>query len=321
MLPALSSDGPMIDGLLQLHCLRLCTRRANDEVAVTKERRALSVSGPPLMVYVKITPCHKKDSSAHIVLRIDLYNATGLSFQNVKIEIGITRTMKQQLKHVEPDMQVWSFGAIYREQCFEIVPCRGTVALWRELRIKRLRPCSITLTISYDNTSQEQNGPSIGPTASGLTQTSQGPDAWSDDEAEENDRLYFTCSPCPMPLSVYFQPFYGLDTPMGGVFPPPAIYTACPHAYASAQPLGRVDPELWNPSGLHRISPHTSQQVIAPDVKVCFVGLQFDGVSLLCLCYQRPSGGRPFLEIRSNKEELVYEFEENLQSWLHVVHT
>merc|ERR1712070_420303 len=125
----------------------------------------------------------------------------------------------------------------------------------------------------------------------------------SDDEAEENDRLRFICSPCVVPLSVYFRPFYGFDTPKGNVFPPPAIYAACPRTRTEAVAgLGVDDPALWKPAGFHRVASNDCR-IMAPDVLLCFAGIAFDDESLVILLYHEPKGNQPCLEVRSNKDQ------------------
>eukprot|EP00927_Polykrikos_kofoidii_P042297 TRINITY_DN36175_c0_g1_i1.p1 TRINITY_DN36175_c0_g1~~TRINITY_DN36175_c0_g1_i1.p1 ORF type:complete len:1137 (-),score=176.68 TRINITY_DN36175_c0_g1_i1:171-3512(-) len=295
--------------------------------------RPLSVSGPPLMVYLKFVPCWLSSGVVRVLLRIDLFNCTGLSFQSVQVGVGVAKN----LAHGERDRETWYFAdgsARPRETTIATIPCRTVVSLWREICVVAVRPLWVTVTVSYENNSAEITASSSqatmpgggggggGATAGG---SAAAKDVWTDDEDEESYRLWFTCAPCAIPTPVYFRPFRGFDSPLGGVFPPPSVFACCPYAKILGEELfdglfsAIPDPRSWRLAGFHCVAETAGGRGIANDLRACLVGISaIDAASLLCLMYRvdPERGVPPSLEVRSNNERLLEDFVTDIRAWL-----
>lgn len=265
------------------------------------------------MVYVRMLTSWPCAGTSHVVLRIDIYNATGLSYRNVKIGLGVSRTGTQGEKHVE----AWSFvEGLSRpfDQTVDALSCRSSVTLWRDLHLRAVQPLCVGISISYENTSPQTEVTPIG--ADTLARGGGSIDEWSDDENEDSFRLQFSCHPCPLPLSVFFRPFHGFDSLAGSVFPPPSIFIACPNSRTEKLSDFGMDLQKWIPSGFHRMS-WTGCRRIVPDVQACYAGVSFDDETLVCFLCRGPDGSAPqVLEVRSNAERVLRDLADNLHFWI-----
>lgn len=270
-----------------------------------------SISGPPLMVTCGLKTRWERQGCSDVVVRIDLYNVTGLSLKGVKVDMAISAHGKLGRAPTNP---VWSALEGRTRPChydLEALHCRGTAVIWRDFSVRALRPLCITITISYENAAPEV---SSAPDSSspGGPGTSSNPDAWSEDEEDTNDRLEFACHPLAVPLSVYFSPFYGFDDPAGSVFPPPMVYTACPHA--QTVPLNQAGAKLVQPPGFHRLTLPADCTRIVSSASACYAAAAFDAESVVCfLCHD---GASETLEVRSSSQRLLQDLMSDIYFWI-----
>eukprot|EP00928_Gymnodinium_smaydae_P072742 TRINITY_DN56041_c0_g1_i2.p1 TRINITY_DN56041_c0_g1~~TRINITY_DN56041_c0_g1_i2.p1 ORF type:complete len:526 (+),score=71.48 TRINITY_DN56041_c0_g1_i2:207-1580(+) len=300
--------------LLQLHMLSDGIS-GQDEHAPT----ATPVSGPPLMVYVKtlVFPCESK--SSRIELRIDLYNATALTFQNVSIGLSFTAMNKRGDK-AEP---TWAYANGRKRPCefnIDSFPCRGSMSVWQEIQVDKFSPLWISILVSYDNTSAEPVAAADAQTPGGSA--ARADDVWSEDEDERTARLRFACKPYILPLSVFFRPFLGFDSPPGGAYPPLAIYSTCRASREAGASVGFVGgktvPSRFH--GFHRVRDDGCRRV-DPRVRGCFAGISCESGALLCLLVREyDAGGTLVLEVRSSHEPLLNSFFEHLPAWLQALY-
>jgi len=283
--------------------------------------QSTSLSGPPLMVYARLAASWPQKGCSNIVLRADIFNVTGLSYHNVQLKIGVSKITGLDAK--EPN--AWSLAAGRSrpsERTIEALHCRGSAAIWQDMSVEALQPLFLTVLVSYDNSVPEgsvshEQPPKIGTGADG-----GGAEAWSDDEDPEYDRLKFACRPYPLPLSVFFHPFRGFDSPPGFVFPPPTVYVACAYSQVVDALQTGIDLHMWNPPGFHRIQ-RDNCHYIAPTVHACFAGVCFDGESLVCfLCHHDDAssfagggGGGGRLEVRASSERVLQSIADNICHW------
>eukprot|EP00929_Paragymnodinium_shiwhaense_P102801 TRINITY_DN66033_c0_g1_i1.p1 TRINITY_DN66033_c0_g1~~TRINITY_DN66033_c0_g1_i1.p1 ORF type:complete len:1022 (+),score=202.50 TRINITY_DN66033_c0_g1_i1:120-3185(+) len=303
-----------------LHCL---SNSAASEGS-PKEVPISSISGPPIMVYIRLLPWMEAGKAT---LRLDVHNATGLTFQNVQLALAIGTSLRQG----EAENAAWCFqGGVSKTQewSIESMPCRTCASLWRELHVRALRPIWVSAVISYDNTSTE---PAVGPSPSAESGRAANPgavaDAWSDDEDDDSFRLRFACHPFRLPLAAFFRPFLGFSaTAMGHkdnaetcgpVFPPPAIFATCPlSARLEAEAVGIQDPAAWTVPGFRRIPPGQSRRYLQ-DVLACHAGIAFDGSTIMCLLYRRGGGsGASVVEILCNSDVFLKDFMAEASTWL-----
>lgn len=200
---------------------------------------------------------------------------------------------------------------------FESFPGRGSRTIWREIQLNRIAPLWVTIHVSYDNSLPESgSGPAGGSTigAGGGSPPAQSADVWSDDEDDANFRLPFACKPYLLPLSMFFQPFHGFDSPAGGVFPPPAVFTVCEH---SRQVDGERLCELSTQKlvGLHRVHDAGCYR-LDESIVACYAGISFDGSALLVLLCRRSGRGSVVSELRSTSKDLLAAFAAALPTWL-----
>ncbi|CAK0809243.1 unnamed protein product, partial [Prorocentrum cordatum] len=131
----------------------------------------------------------------------------------------------------------------------------------------------------------------------------------------ENFVLEFACKPCAMPLSVFFAPFHGFDAPAGGIFPPPVLFAACPHARAESVADSLPDLLSWSPPGFHRIE-RAGRLPGAPDVQAAFAAVAFDGETVVCLLCRGDGPAPRQLEARSSSEMFLSALMDNLLFWV-----
>ncbi len=285
-----------------LHLLR-------DSDGFSKEsQRKISLSGPPLFVYAHPIISWVQ-SSCHVTVRIDLYNATPLSFRDVRVNLFISR--QSRLGERPEKIAPWRFpeGLLrpLAKTPLESITCRSTAAVWFDVFLEfPPKALSLSLSLSYSKIMPES-------TLSGLTPASTPmagagvEDLWSDEEDEDSSRLHFTCIPLSASLSWYFTPFLGFDCE-NSVMPPPLIFAACPHSkMQNVKELGVPFP--WNLKGFHQLSCGPTRA--SPECR-CFAALGCDAQSLLCFIVRMES----MLELRSNNEWLLQAVSADLMFWL-----
>ena len=258
---------------LWLHCLS--GGAAAGWVAAEK---AASLSGPPLMVCARTLTSWPGPGLAHVVVRLDVYNVTGLSYKSVQVGLAVSGPAGQ----AATEESAWSFPeGLSRPfgKAIEAVPYRSCTVVWRDLFVHALRPLYLSVSLEYDNVM-----PPAAMTPAAATPTGGADDVWSDDEDEESVRLRFACQPLALPLSTFFRPFRGFDSPLGSVFPPPLVFAACPHS-GGAESISDMGLDLgaWAPAGFHGIRPQDACLATSPGLLACFAAAAFDGESLVCL--------------------------------------
>lgn len=278
---------------------------------------SLSVSGPPLMVTVRTSTSWSAPGEAHVVLRIDIFNATGLSYRHLVVGQSLCRCGKQG----EQERQYWKYPpgvAKPTDHSLEALPCRASTTLWRDFFVSAVEPLAVAITMTYDNVAVDSAAPSAAVGTQGGTRanTEGNMDIWSSDDEEDNFRLHFACQPCPLPLSVFFSPFRGFDTPISTVYPPPMIFVVCQHSKVEDISECGVDLDHWCPDGFHAVTHSPSSLSIAPSVHACVAGLNFDGESIVCFLGRLLMNGQQQLEVRSNSERLVNILTQNLAFWM-----
>ena len=285
-----------------LHLLR-------DSDGFPKEsQRKISLSGPPLFVYAHPIISWVQ-SSCHVTVRIDLYNATPLSFRDVRVNLFISR--QSRLGERPEKISPWRFpeGLLrpLAKTPLESITCRSTAAVWFDVFLEfPPKAISLSLSLSYSKIMPESTLSGLTPASTPMTGAGV-EDMWSDEEDEDNRRLHFTCIPLSAALSWYFAPFLGFDCE-NSVMPPPLIFAACPHSkMQNAKELGV--PFRWNFKGFHELSCGPSQ--VSAECR-CFAGLGCDAQSLLCFIVRMES----MLELRSNNEWLLQAVSADLMFWL-----
>lgn len=254
---------------------------------------------------------------SHVAIRADIFNVTGVSFNNVKLELAVSAPGHRGPEQAKPQIDpLWTYAhgrSRPVDHTLESLHARQSSVVWRDLYIYGMRPLCISLILSYDNTPPEV---STAPGEQTNSPVGANADVWSEDEAEENDRLQFACHPLRLPLSVFFSPFYGFDSSGDCAFPPSLVYSACPHAKLVGVSPSGTDLSSWNPAGFHCMVPHSDAVKIA-NIHRCWVGIAFDEESILCLlCSKQVPDGKEQLEIRSSSQGLLAEFLSDLYYWL-----
>lgn len=315
----LGSVATGLQSVLWLHCLA-----QGEALKAENSAGAVSVSGPPLMVYVHVRPIWSRPGICHVVVRIDIYNVTGLSYRNVVVGVGVSWGGTTS-GHVGAEGRVspssgassWAFVEGLGRPCDHVIDalsCRTSATVWRDLFVRALSPLSLAISISYDNVAPDAAA-SPAVSAGGRSSTVPDDEVWSDDEEVES--LRFLCHPCALPLSVYFRPFLGFDTPSGSTFPPPMVFLACPHSRTEPIADFGLDAATWEPPGFHRLSEAHCRHA-APGVLACLAAVALDEEAVLCLlCHGSSGRGRcQNLEARSNSEALLGDFLHDLPFWL-----
>ncbi|CAJ1388856.1 unnamed protein product, partial [Effrenium voratum] len=271
--------------------------------------RMISVSGPPLFVYVQPLISWVSGSS-HVTLRIDLFNATALSLRDVTLTLSIARPtrMGERADKAPP----WHFAEglqrPFSNSPLEPITCRSSTTVWRDLYLRfPPKPVSLILSFSYAKVVPEGTLSGLTPASTPMTRGGI-EDIWSDDDDEEDERLRFTCCPVSAPLSWYFLPFYGFDVPGGASpFPPPLIFAACPYSQMQSA-LGIT--RDWRMRGFH-VFPKSGT---ARNECQCFSGIACDSESILCFIVRHSDEST--LEVRSNNEWLLQAATADLMFWM-----
>mmetsp|Transcript_6704 Transcript_6704/g.25138 ORF Transcript_6704/g.25138 Transcript_6704/m.25138 type:complete len:971 (-) Transcript_6704:20-2932(-) len=317
----LGGTGVCLQSVLWLHSLSQGSPESTGSDAIGEP--SVSLSGPPLMIYARFIPKWPRPGVCHVVLRIDIYNVTGLTYRNVTVGLSVSRSCavgasgrsaaNRSGRGQEPACS-WAEGLGRPcDRTIDTMPCRTSATVWRDLRLRALAPVSLTVRLGYENIAPE--GATSPATAGATPGGGGGGDAWSDDE--EPEQLQFACHPCALPLSVFFRPFHGFDDPAGSAFPPPMLFLACPHVRAVSVAELALDPEAWRPPGFRRLAAPAGCRQTSAGAMACFAGVALDEQSLLCLiCRGTESGGCQSLEVRSNSEALLGEFLEHLAFWV-----
>jgi len=296
-----------------LHRLEEVGHPGRFEGSASAVERSVPISGPPLMLYLRVLPsCHQR-GKRHVALRVDVCNATTLTFRNVCVGVRMDRSSLLGKK----DRTSWSsIKSQIRpcEQTIESINCRSSASLWSEIEVRSVQPLCISMSVSYDNVAPPglDTGAADHPASANVL-----PDVWSDEE--DSPRLHFVCHSQPLSMSVFFCPFRGFDSPCSGFFPPPMLFRVCP--YSRQGPLADLglrgfDLQAWQPAGLHKL-PQVGCNVLLPDVQGCFAGLALDSESIFCLLIRGRVGGvAEVLEVRTSNEALLGEMYDNINFWV-----
>ncbi|CAL1136349.1 unnamed protein product [Cladocopium goreaui] len=284
--------------------------RDSDGRFMVESPQRISLSGPPVFVYAQPIISWVQ-SSCHVTLRIDLYNATALSIRDVRVNLSISR--QSRMGERPEKTGGWHFleGLLrpLANTSLESITCRSTASVWRDLYLHfPPKPLSLSLSLSYGKIMPESTLSGLTPASTPMTGAGA-EDLWSDEEDEDNSRLRFRCLPISGSLSWYFVPFLGFDCE-NKVFPPPLIFAACPHSKMhNAKELGI--PQNWAIKGFRQIPPSEIGGRARQDCR-CFAGIGCDAESLLCFILRPEST----LEVRSNNEWLLQAVTADLMFWL-----
>lgn len=282
-----------------------------------------SVGSPPLLITLLPSSTWPKKSCLHVVLRVDLYNVSTLSLRNLQVRFGVS-----QHSQLDGTLRCDGLEGIVAAEgrarpCdpqIEALHGRAKTTLWWDLRLQQFRPIKVSVLVSYDNAVPDSGPEPVAGGSGGAAVPAVSPDVWSDDDDEDRGRLDFACLPLSLPLSIFFCPFYGFDSPPCSAFPPPMVLLSCPHAHSEPAAGGLCqlegfDLRNWQPQGFHPVRRAQACTAIVPEVISCFAGVAFDCESIVCFLLHALDGSHA-IEIRSNSERMLRELVSNLHFWI-----